>query len=232
MAVLRVYSAPLLVMFLAMLTGCSPSTGRVERGLEGELQELLGPADDYDVQIKGLRARSGEADQVVVVGQRVQMEGAPVLDRLEADLHGVQYDRDQERLERIDSARATAYVEAVDLADYLEESPNLDDVSVVLQPPDLASIQARPTVSGFSLPGTVEIAGRLRTEAGTVQYEVTEVRAAGVDAGDAVARRLSEAINPVLDLRDTPLGLEVTSIRVEGGALRLDGTGEVGEGEF
>lgn len=226
MATLRAYTSPVLLILLAMLIGCRPSTGMVEQGLERQLQEVIGPADDYDVEIEGLRARSGEADRVVIVGRRVQLENAPVLDRLEADLRGVEYDRDREEVERVDSARTTAFVRAEDLAAFLEENPNLEDVSVALQEPDTARIQSRLMLSGFTLPGRVEITGRLTSEEGTVRYDVTEVRAAGVSAGGAVARRLTESINPVVDLRDTPLGLEVTDVRVEGGMLRLDGTGE------
>ncbi len=227
MTLLRTRTSPLLLFFLTLSTGCVPSTGMVERGLERELQTLIGPAEDYDVNIEGLRARAGEANRVVVVGRRVRIADAPVLDRLEADLWGVQYNRDQRRVERVDSASVTALVRPEDMATFLEDNPNLEDVSVAFQAPNTATIQARPTISGFSLPSAVEISGRLRTEAGTVRYDVTDVRAGGLSAGGALARRLTEAINPVVDLTNSPIGLRVTDVRVENGLLRLDGTGSI-----
>ncbi len=44
------------------LTACS-TEGRVEDRLEEALVARLGPAEEYDVDVSGLRARSGEAER-------------------------------------------------------------------------------------------------------------------------------------------------------------------------
>ena len=217
-----------LVLALLLCAGCVP-TGQVERGLERELPKLLGPADRYDVEIDGLRARSGEAEHVTVVGERVRAEGAPVVDRLELDLRGVRYDRDEERLERVESARATARIMAPDLADFLEAQRNVRDAVVTLRAPDEATIRVRPELGGVALPRgvEVEVTGRLGVDDGRVRFAVSEVEAAGLNLGSAVARRLSESINPLVDLTDTAAGLRVTDVRVEDGVVRLDAAGDI-----
>ncbi len=219
---------PLLFLF-TLWTGCIPSTGQVEHGLERELQKLIGPADRYDVQIEGLRARSGEAERVVAVGEGVRPEDAPVVDRFELDLHGVTYDRGEKRLERVDSARATARITALDLEAFLETKENVRDASITLREPDEATIRVRPELGGFALPrGLVAaVTGRLEAEDGRVHFVISDIEAAGLDLGSAATRRLSDLINPLIDLSDMEVRLQVTSVRVENGAVLLDATGDL-----
>ncbi len=217
---------PRSLLFLLLWIGCS-STGLVERELERELQKLIGPADHYDVEISGLRARSGEAARVFAVGQRVRPEDAPVVDRFELDLRGVTYDRGEKRLERVDSAYATARITAPDLAAFLEAQGNVRDASITLREPDEATIRVRPEFGGIALPHGIEatVTGRLEADGGRVRFVVSDVEAAGLDLGAAAARRLSDAINPLIDLSDTEVRLQITSVRVENGAVLLEATG-------
>ena len=211
-----------------LCAGCVP-TGQVERGLERELQKLIGPADRYNVEIEGLRARSGEAEHITVVGERVRAKGAPVVNRLVLDLRGVTYDRGEKRLERVDSAYATAQITASDLAAFLETQRNVRDATVTLRAPDEATIRVRPEFGGVAFPRgvTAEVTGRMEAADGRVRFAVAEVEAVGFDLGSAAARRLSEAINPLVDLSDMASGLRVTDVHVEGGAVRLDATGDI-----
>lgn len=208
-------------------TGCVPSTGQIERGLERELPKLLGPADRYDVEIEGLRARSGEAERVTAVGERVRLEEAPVVDRLDVELLGVTYDRGEDRLERVERARATARITPLDLADFLEAHRNVREASVTLDAPNRATIRLRPEVGGIALPRgvTVEVTGRLEPDGRRLRFEVSDVEAAGVNLGRAAASGLSDLVNPLVDLSGTPADLRVTDVRVENGVLRLDATG-------
>lgn len=215
------------VLAVLLCAGCIP-TGQVERGLERELPALIGPADRYDVQIEGLEARSGTADRVTVVGERVRIEAAPVIERLDLDLEGVAYDREEKRLERVDSARATAQVTASALAVFLGARSSIREATVALRAPDEATIRVRPEVGGIALPRgvTAEVTGRLETRDGRVHFEISSIEAAGLNLGSAVARTLSDMINPLVDLTDADVALRVTGVRVEDGAIRLDATGD------
>lgn len=225
MPIARLFAAFVLAV---LAIGCGSLTSQVERGLERELPELVGPADRYDVEIEGLRAGAGEADRVTAVGERVRPEGAPVVDRLQLELRGVAFDRGEDRLERVDSARATARVTVPDLEAFLEAQRNVRDASVTLREPDEATIRVRPEFGGIALPRGVEaeVRGRLEAADGRVRFVVSDVEAAGLNLGAAAARRLSDAINPLVDLSDTDARLQVTGVRVEGGAVHLDATGD------
>ena len=224
-------SRPVFAFLLAVLlagSGCSV-TGTVERGLEDKLREIIGPAERYDVRIDGLRARSGRAERVLAVGERVRPEDAPVVERFELDLRGVTYDRREKRLERVDSARATAHITARDLVDFLETRDGVRAATLTLRAPDEATLRIRPEFGGIALPPGVaaEVRGRLEAAGSRVNFVVSDVEAAGLDLGGAAARRLSGVINPLVDLADLDVELQVTSVRVAGEAIVLDATGDL-----
>lgn len=216
------------VLVLLVASGCDLS-GRVERGLEEQLPRAIGPADRYDVTVEGLRAQSGEADRVVVLGENVRPEGVPAIRRLDLDLRGVRYDRGEKRLERVDEATATARITPAALGAFLETQDGVREAAVSLRPPDAATVRVRPDIEGVRLPAGValEATGRLRSEGGELRFEVEEVRALGADLGGYVARRVSDALNPLADLSGTTPPLTVTGVRVEADAVVLEATGDL-----
>ena len=212
-----------LLLVLAVGGGCHPAEGLVERAIVRELPERIGPAEDYRVEVTGLMVREGTAKRIAILGRRVRPDGAPVLDRLDLDLHGVRYDRDAGRLDAVARATATAHLLPADLADFLMTHRNVREATVLLQAPQGATLRLRPEIAGLAVPENVrvEITGRLQVASGTVRFEVESVRAAGLNLGRAAARRLGTAINPIVDLTDTDAGLRITDLTVRDGALTV-----------
>lgn len=219
--------SPLALATLAavLLTGCDLS-GRVEAEIEAALPEALGPADSYDAQVEGLRVSDGTAEVVSVVGRRVAREDAPVVDRLDIDLRGVSYDRRTRQLTRVESARGTARLLPADLAAYLGTQRGISDAQVTFAAPDRATVRVRGEIEGLRLPLGAEIQGRLGARDGRVHLTVESVRAAGIGLGGTLARAVERQINPVADLTDEDLPLRVEAVRVDGGALVLEATGD------
>ncbi|MGB3295927.1 MAG: DUF2993 domain-containing protein [Phormidesmis sp.] len=210
-----------------MLVSCSPAS-LVAQGIERELPKYVGPADHYDVEIKGLRVSEGSAESVVAVGERVRPEGAPVIERLELVLADVVYDRRAERLSQIEGARLTAVIRTDDLADFLETYRNVRSAEVMLQSPDMATLRVRPQIGDFALPPgiTVAVSGQLVGEGTQLRFDVNEVSAAGIDLSAIAAQRLSDTINPLADLAELPVDVKITSIMVAGETIGLEIVGD------
>ena len=224
-------SAPLraLTLFAALaLAGCGATDERAESRLESELQSVLGPADRYEVDVDGVTSDATYADRVHATGYRVRLAHGPVVDRIEIDLRGIRYDRDRKRLERAESATAVAWITTADLGDFLESQDGVRDAVITLQAPDSAFIRMRPELAGIPMPpgASVEAAGRLEGNGSFLEYRVSDVRAVGLNLGDGFARRITQLINPLVDLTDLPMRLEVSSVRVEGRSIRVDATGD------
>jgi hypothetical protein len=74
---------------------------------------------------------------------------------------------------------------------------------------------------------TAEVEGTIEGRGSELHYVVRDASAGGFDVDDDVADRLTRFINPIVDLSELPLDLEVTSVRIENGSLRVDATGDV-----
>ena len=210
-----------------VLSGCTP-TSLVEQGIERELPKYVGPAEKYDVEIEGLDVGAGSAETVTAVGERVRPEGAPVIDRLALDLSGVVYDKEAEKLTRVDGARLTAVIKTPDLADFLETYRNVNEAVVILRSPDEATLSIRPQLGDYSVPPgvTVDVTGDLVGDGTQVRFEVTQVSAAGIDVSAIASRRLSNAINPLADLKNLPIEVDIASVVVAGETIGLEVVGD------
>ena len=226
---------PLAVLALLVVGGaaCNPVTAFAEGEVERILQDAFGPADDYDVRIEGLSAGDGTARRVTVTGRRVRPDGAPTLDRVDATLDGVRFDRDAKTLERVDRADLTVSVLPDDLAAYLVASGRAREAEVAFEPPNRVVLQLRPDLGDIPLPpgATVRVEGALVGEGAEVALDVERVEAAGIGLGGAAADLLEDQVNPLLDLSRSG-GLEVTDITVGDGVLRARAQGPLTDIRF
>jgi hypothetical protein len=212
---------------LTLFAGCSP-TNLVEQGIERELPKYVGPAERYDVQVEGLQVGPGTAEQVVALGERVQPEGAPVIDQLILRLEGVVYDKAAEQLSQVTGARLSAVIKAGDLVDFLETYRNVRSAEVLLRSPNSATLRVRPQLGDFAVPPgvTVDVTGQLVGDGTELRFEVSEVSAAGIDVSAIAARRLSDLINPLADLKNLPITVEIASVTVAGETIGLEVVGD------
>ena len=71
-----------------------------------------------------------------------------------------------------------------------------------------------------------EVEGSIEGRGSELHFVVEEASAAGFDVDGDMADRLTRFINPIVDLSELPLDLEVTSVTIENGALRVYATGD------
>ena len=211
------------------LTSCTPSN-LVAKGIERELPQYVGPADSYDVKIKGLKLSNSSAESVVAVGERVRPEGAPVIEQLTLDLQNVVYDRNTDRLSEIGGVTLTAAIRTDDLVNFLETYRNVREAEVMLRSPDEAIIRVRPQIGNLAVPRgvTVDVTGRLVTDGTQLRFDVNRVSASGFDLSAIAAQRLSDLINPLADLHNLPIKVKITSVIVAGETIGLEVVGDPG----
>ena len=98
----------------------------------------------------------------------------------------------------------------------------------MLRSPNEATIRLRPQIGGLALPQgiTVDVSGELVGQATQLRFEVNEVGAAGMDLSGIAARRLSDIINPLADLENLPVDVEITSVIAAGETIGLEVVGD------
>jgi hypothetical protein len=226
----RLYTrvSPGVVVCAVLLAGCHATDDRVEDRLERELTTLLGPADRYEVDVQGVESDASSADRVDVIGYRIRPRQGPVIDRLSIELRDIHYDRDAKRIERAETAHATVWLTAADLGDFIEAQDGIRDATVTLGAPDSVFLRVRPELGGLPVPpgANLEVVGTIEGRGSYLEFDVSDVHAVGLNLGDWGSRRLTRLINPLIDLSDLPLRLDVTAVHVEGRTVRIDAEGD------
>src|SRR5690606_26020333 len=134
------------------------------------------------------------------------------------EMRGVRYDRDLDRLVAAESVTATAWVRPNDLEAYLEGVQAVRSAAVSLAEPDRIRLRFRPDL-GIPIPldVTAEVEGTIEGRGSELHFVVREASAAGLELNGGVAERITRYVNPLVDLSELPLDLEVTSVRIENG---------------
>jgi hypothetical protein len=222
-------SAGVLVGLAALLVaGCaSVLDERAAAALREALVRAVGPAESYDVQVKGASIDASRFERVHVVGKRLARERAPVIDRVELELQGVVVDRAQKRLLALTDSRGELHVRAADLTDFLRRNGGIDDVRVTLAPPDRIRIAGRPRVAGIALVGGdgVEIEGRLFGAGPQLRLTLDRIRIGNTNAPALIRSILEGAVNPLFEASEHPLPAQIDAVSVDDGVLRIAASG-------
>ena len=134
------------------MTACSTYLdARAEAALREALLRVVGPAESYDVRVSGANLDGSRFERVRFVGRRIARADAPVLDRLELDLHGVVVDRAAKSLTAVAATRVELQLKGADLAVFLRRW--LTEPQVTLVPPDRVAVVGTPRIGGIALGG-------------------------------------------------------------------------------
>ena len=205
----------LAVVALLATTACSTYLdARAEAALREALVRVVGPAESYDVRVSGASVDGSRIEHVRFVGRRIARADAPVLDRLELDLHGVVVDRAAKSLTAVAATRVELQLKGADLAVFLGRW--LGEPRVTLAPPDRIAVAGTPRIGGIALGGAggAELQGRLIGN-GTQLFLMMDRIRLGRGEAPALARVVVErAINPILDVAERPLPARLDAVEV------------------
>jgi hypothetical protein len=219
-----------LVIASVTVTGCNQVGKAVAQdALKREMTRLIGPADNYDVDVEGLRADQGTASAIRATGRNVRPRNAPVIENLRANFTDVRYDRTRGQVDQVGSARVDVALATAAIESFLEKNRNIKNVQLKLEAPQRVTIRATPEMQGLSLPAgiNVSLSGRLQGAGTQVRFEVDRVSAIGIDISSLAAKRISDEINPLIDLSNMPVVVNVGDVRVEGTRISATATGRL-----
>ncbi|NLB97859.1 MAG: DUF2993 domain-containing protein [Armatimonadetes bacterium] len=229
----------LLLLATALIAaGCN--TGVAERAAEGKLRrrlpEIIGPAEQYDVDIRAssdLSVMEGRLRTITIEGRQVRVAHTWPVDHILVVLDRVRVNLEKETLQSVGAARFQVTIYPATLVGYLEnDEENLRDAQIHLEEGKL-TVTGRYLLMGlwtsFRVSGTLELLDHSR-----IGFRTRGASAAGLPVPARIVRHLEQRLNPVLDVSDTLLPIELTRVEVrpEGvvvsGIPHLDGTSLLG----
>lgn len=218
-----------LLSLAAALAAAGCNTGVAERTAEGQLRrrlpEIIGPAESYRVDIRAasdLSVMEGRLRTVTIEGKRVRVGYAWTVDHLLVVLDKVRVDVEKETLRSVGAARFQATIRPATLVRYLEDDEeSLRDANILLEDGKL-TITGRYLLMGlwtsFRVSGTLDLLDNSR-----IGFRTSGARAAGLPVPARIIRHLEQRLNPVLDVSQTVLPVELTLVQVRPDGVVVSG---------
>jgi len=219
----------LALVTLPWLFGCAAAQESfAEREIVKRAPNIIGPADRYTADVKGLKETS--ADKVTVNGTRVRPTSTPglVIDSLVLTLRGVQFQRDPFLITNIDQAAFTARLTDRAVNDYLKSrqtaTSTVQNVQLTFTPTEVRA-QGTLVTAGQAVAFTT--AGTVQPEGPLLNFTPRELSLGGVTVPANVLQQFTGALNPLVDLRGLRITPQVQQIALSSGAVTISGTADV-----
>lgn len=217
----------LALVALPWLFGCAGAQESfAEREIVRRAPQIIGPADRYTADVKGLKETS--ADRVTVNGTRVRPTPGLVVDSLVLTLRGVQFQRDPFVITNIDQAGFTARITDRAVNDFLKSrqtaTSTVQNVQLTFTPTEVRA-QGMLVTAGQAVAFTT--AGTVQPEGPLLNFTPRELSLGGVTVPANVLQQFAVALNPLVDLRGLRIAPQVQQVALSSGAVTISGTADV-----
>ena len=226
-------AAWLLTLGSGLLLGSACSVDReVATVIRRELPKVLGPAERYDVRVRGANVRDNRVQEASVIAVGLRPRPNFRIDRLEAAAWEVQVNPRTRSITRLGNLEATVTITAADTENFVASKPwqgrvSLESVTITFPGENRASLAATATFSGLTALGfdlsprvPIEADGELVPDGGRVSLRVSKIRAAKLTLPSVTHRWVEEAVNPIADLSGLPIALEVSGFQGDGDRIQ------------
>jgi hypothetical protein len=213
---------------LAFLVGCAGYVDqRTENAIREALPRLVGPAERYDVTVRGADPGGSRIDEVRAVGIRVQRPGAPVLARVDVNLADVGVDRNERRVTSVGRAVVALHLREDDLTEFLRRQEWVESATVRFSGADEITIDGRLGVRGLPALSSprAQVRGRLVPRGAQLLLRIDAIRLGDGTAPSLVRRILEQTLNPIFDAADHALPSQLDSVDVGSGELVIRASG-------
>ena len=221
------------ISVFTILTGCGSRniTHRIEQAILSELPKIIGPADSYAVEVDG--GLSGLMNSrlagVRVTGRNVLFLNKYPIDELLVEMRNVRFDSETRSLESVESTSLHAAISEASLLQYVaKEHPELRQTRITISEGFIIA-RTRPEIIGIS--AEVEAVGKLRvTEGRKVDFVAEKLTMGGMSLPSAMRSMVESHFNPLLDLSDAPIPINLTRVEMVPGKVLIEGTVDLSNG--
>ncbi|MCC6446173.1 MAG: DUF2993 domain-containing protein [Armatimonadetes bacterium] len=225
------------LLFLALaLCGCAEQA--VSDYLAGKIRARLvteiGPARRYKVTVSQQaidKTMRGHIRWIKIEGEDVEASAGLVIDRIFIDLRNIDYDRRKKAIRKIEKAYFEGRISEGNLNRYAARRvPRADDIQVRLRP---EAVQASGSPRLLGVPVQVWVSGKLSlVDEKRVSFVPDELSVVGIHLPQGWAKKLTDRLNPLIDLEAARIPVRIESLAVEPSALKVTGTAIWEEGLF
>jgi len=209
----------------------------VAKEIRRELPRVLGPAEDYVVQVKGTRLSDNSVREVAVIATGLRPRPDFRVAQLEAKAWSIRVDPKTRAIIQMGRLEATVQIDATDVDRFVAGKTFLGRVQLA-EPRvsfpgfNRAEIAAVATFTGLEAYGVnlsprvpILARGVLIATGPRLRLEVTSIAAAGVTLPPVTHEWVESAINPLADLSGLPVPVRFGSFRGSQAAITAEVVG-------
>ena len=207
-----------------LCAGCGRAERHAENKIAEALQQRLGPAKSYDVNITGspMRLLKGKMERLDIVGKDVNLEKGIKLASLNVTVHDLVFDTKTQAIKHADKTSFSATITQSELTKYLHKNyPDVPELSVSLRDGNI-DVSAKPTVAGVGVNVKTE-ADILVKDHHLLVLDLKKISAAGVPAPEFARNYIETKVNPVFDSKDLGFNATVNSLKLAHGLISISG---------
>lgn len=217
----------LLALLAAGLAGCNTgiAEGEAEHRIRQRLPQIIGPAESYTVRVRAgsdLSAIQGNLREVTIEGKRVRIGNQWPVDELSVVLQKVRFDVHHEVLKEVGAARFQVAIRPATVVRYLDDPKNLRNVNVQL---DENKITLLGDYKVLRLWAPFKVSGDLvLQDKEKIGFRASKASAVGIPVPEFIIHYLEGKLNPILDVGDIEMPLDLTDVQVHPTGIIVSGT--------
>jgi hypothetical protein len=218
----------ILLIAISLVTALCAGCGRAERHAENKiaeaLQQRLGPAKSYNVNITGspMRLLKGKMERLDIVGKDVNLEKGIMLASLNVTVHDLVFDTKTQEIKYASKTSFSATIAQDELTKYLHKNySDVPELKISLRD-GYIDVSARPTVAGVGVNVKTE-ADLLMKDHHLLILDLKKISAAGVPAPEFARNYIETKVNPVFDSKDLGFNATVNALEIAHGSISISG---------
>jgi len=220
-----VYFAIVFALIIVICAGCGKAEKHAENEIAKGLQQRLGPAKSYNVNITGspLRLLKGKMQRLDIVGKDVHLDRGITIADLSVTINDLVFDPDTKAIKRAGKTIYSATLDQDELAKYLHKTyPDVPDLKIALRE-GFIDVSARPAVAGVGV--NIKTESDLHVEDHHLLIlDLKKISAAGICAPEFARNYIETKVNPIFDSKDLGFDATINSLTIGRGSIRIGGT--------
>ena len=218
------YFAIVLALIIVFISGCGKAEKHAENEIAKGLQQRLGPAKSYDVNITGspLRLLKGKMERLDIVGKEVHLQKGITIANLSVTINDLVFDPDTKAIKGAGRTIYSATLDQDELAKYLHKTyPDVPDLKIALRE-GFIDVSARPAVAGVGV--NIKTESDLHVENHHLLIlDLKKISAAGISAPEFARNYIETKVNPIFNSKDLGFDATINSLTLGRGSINIGG---------
>lgn len=214
-----------LAVFAFAGCGGNPVREKVEKTVQKNLPDMVGPAKSYTVRAYGptMHMVNGRLDGMDITGIDVHLPSGITLAKLDVKIRDIAYNIHKSKLERAANTEFSATLSEYELNRYLVKNyPAIPGLKVSLKNGEIG-IESAAGISAFKVGANAGADLEVR-ENRILALNFKKLKFAGLNAPEFAKNFLSSKLDTIFDAKDIGPGATLSSTSIENGKLVLNGT--------